>query len=331
MSRILITGSEGSLAQAVLNKLLYNYELFGIDNLYKGQTPSKKANREYKFYQADLTDNIRTFEIFNEIKPHYVIQCAAHIYGVGGFNAHCADILGQDIQIHSNVLNACIKNKVKRIIFISSSMVYENCEAVPVEEFAPDNVPPPRTDYGLSKYVNERLTQSFQKQYGLDYTIWRPFNIITPYESAHGQEIGVSHVFADFLERIIVDKVTLLPIIGDGNQVRCFTWIGDVSDAIIKFSFDDRTKNDVFNIGNKEPITMINLAKKIFDLSQKMYYTHDSDVELKFIRMKDYPNDVKYRVPETLKMKTKLGWVAKTKLDESIKKCIEHKLITMKW
>ncbi len=303
------------------------WEVYGVDNLYKGQSPSNQANREYKFYKADLTDNIRTFEIFHEIQPDYVIQGAAHIFGVGGFNAHCAEILGQDIAIHNNVLTACAKNGVKRIVFISSSMVYETVTYPISYENDIDLFEAPKTDYGLSKYVNERLTKAFQKQYGLDYVIWRPFNIITPYESSYG-DIGTSHVFADFIERIVVDKETELPIIGDGNQVRCFTWIEDVSEVITKYSFLPSTKNQIYNIGNSEPVSMIELAKLIFDISNELLYS--TDRELTFKTVKDFPNDVKNRIPGVEKLKS-LGWEAKVKLRESVRRCIVHKIRTMKW
>ena len=84
-------------------------------------------------------------------------------------------------------------------------MVYENCPQdinSPVIEDMIDNYPAPYTDYGLSKFVGERVSKAYFKQHGLKYTIWRPFNIITPYEKSESNDIGISHVFADYIKNI---------------------------------------------------------------------------------------------------------------------------------
>src|SRR5947209_11023419 len=122
----------------------------------------------------------------------------------------------------------------------------------------------PSTDYGLSKLMGERLSQGFASQYGLAYTIWRPFNIIGLHERADGQDPGVSHVFADFIQRIVRERQNPMLVLGSGEQVRCFTWIGDVADAIAGWSFSDEARNEDFNLGNPEPLTMLELAQRLY-------------------------------------------------------------------
>ena len=131
-----------------------------------------------------------------------------------------------------------------------------------VKEDDVDTVIAPYTEYGLSKYVGEKMSIAFEKQYGVAYTIWRPFNILTPYEKSEGTQ-GVSHVFADFMNEIIVKRSNVIPMLGDGEQIRCFTWIDEVAEAIATHSFSNKTNGHAFNLGNHEPITMIELAKKI--------------------------------------------------------------------
>ena len=324
MKRVLVTGSEGSLMQSVIPKLIAKgYEVSGVDNLVRyGERPGHASG--YTFYKGDLTDYAYVNDLFDNVRPHYVIQAAARIYGVGGFNAHCADILGNDVALHSNILKAAVEYKTSRVVYISSSMVYETCyqgldEAV--QEFQPDTSIVPYTDYGLSKLVGERLSKSYQRQYGLDYTIWRPFNIITPYEKVTTEEIGISHVFADFIKNIVEKKMNPLPIIGDGEQVRCFTWIDEVAGAIADYSFSDKTKNDIYNLGNPEPISMKELARLIYNIAVEMNII--SEGELKFQTTSSYPDDVRVRLPDVSKAKG-LGWEAKQKVGESIRECLTH-------
>lgn len=323
--KILVTGSEGSLMQAVIPRLLaQGHYVYGADNLMRYKKRLGIVEGGYMFYKVDLTDPVKVNELMREVKPDMVIQAAARIYGVGGFNAYCADILGQDIALHNNVLLAATIYGVKRVVYISSSMVYENCPQdmnVPVTEDMPDNYPAPYTEYGLSKFTGERLSIAFSKQYGMDYTIWRPFNIITPYEKSEG-ELGTSHVFADYIKNIIVENKNPIPIIGDGSQVRCFTWIHEVAQAIADMSFDDRTKNQIFNLGNPEPISMKDLALIIQEVGiEKGLITPE---EMEFESVTNYKNDVRVRIPDVSKAKELLGWEAKQKVYESIEKCLSQ-------
>lgn len=307
--KILVTGSEGSLMQYVIPLLLkQGHTVVGVDNFARYGEIDRK--REYKFIRGDLTDQKFVESIMQDIDG--VIQAAALIYGVGGFHKYPADILSKDIVLHQNILWAMKKYGVKKIAYISSSMVYERCVKHPSEEIDVDDSIVPSTDYGLSKFVGERLCKAFSTQYGINYVIWRPFNIITPYEKGE-KELGISHVFADYIKNIIIEKKNPLPIIGDGEQIRCFTWIEDIAAAIANFSFVEKTNNEVYNLGNPEPITMKELAKII----------HDGEEELLFETVKEYSDDVKIRIPNINKAKKELGFSPTIKVREAIKICVE--------
>ena len=190
-------------------------------------------------------------------------------------------------------------------------MVYEKCaQHTSKEEHAMESLIP-MTDYGLSKLVGERLCMAFHKQYDIDYVIWRPFNIITPYEVAENEQ-GISHVFADFIKNIVVEKKNPLPIIGSGEQVRCFTWIEDVAKLIADFSFKSETDNQEYNIGNPEPITMKELALLIYK----------GDEPLDFVTTKEYKDDVLLRIPDVSKAMKELGFKPTMKVKDSIEKCL---------
>lgn len=326
MSKILVTGSEGSLMQAVIPKLLAKgHVVVGVDNLARYGERMGLAGTDYEFIKADLTDrqNVETL-VFN-VKPDYIIQAAATIYGVGGFNKYCGEMY-KDITLHDNVLRAAVKNSVKKVVYISSSMVYENCPqdiGTPVAEHLVDQYPAPYTDYGLSKFVGERVSKAYFKQHRLPYTIWRPFNIITPYEKSEDEEVGISHVFADYIKNIVVDRKHPLPIIGDGMQIRCFTWIDEVAQAIADYSFLEKTDNETYNLGNAEPISMRVLAEKIIDIASTEYLLFPTYYPL-YNTIGEYENDVRVRIPEVEKAERELGWKAKMKVDDSIRMCLKY-------
>jgi len=332
--KILITGSEGSLMQAVIPLLLeQGHEVTGIDMVDKNSN-----TKGYKFVQYDMLEDGWRQKVGLDFEG--VIHAAAKIYGVGGFNARGADILGDDVTITRHVLNwAQQMEHLKRFIYISSSMVYETVEKDSLREEDTFNTREepfiaPRTDYGLSKYVGERLCEAYAKEYDMQYIIWRPFNIITPYEMAIGKEQGVSHVFADFIREIVMKDRAVIPIFGDGKQVRCFTWIDDVARAIAKFSFDVAVPDNVaYNLGRNEPVTMIELANKIKDayVKIKAEKSDNDDKPLGFQSKGTYPNDVQKRVPDSSDAKHLLGWVPSVSLDESVKRCVEHAYLIKKW
>lgn len=316
--RVLLTGSEGSLGQALIPKLIgKGYEVTGIDNLARyGKRPGH-AKCKYEFIQADLIDsNICHTLVY---KHDVVIHAAAMIFGVGGFHKYCADILGKDVTLITNMLRASCDHNVKRFVYISSSMVYEKCETS--EEFlldSPEVYKIPVTDYGLSKYMGERLCKAYWKQYQLPYTIWRPFNILNPYEKA-GHEIGESHVFADFIDKIVYKKLETIPIIGNGQQIRCFTDVDDIANCIADYSLSETTKNEHFNLGRVEPVKMIDLAEKIREIAYGKNLIETQ--KLKFETIRKYNDDVKKRIPSVGKAQMFFGWKAKTNLRESLNKC----------
>ena len=319
--RLLVTGSEGSLAQWVIPLLLeQGHEVVGVDNFSRyGQIDRM---RSYTFLKRDLTDPKAVREVCKDVDA--VIQAAAQIYGVKGFHRFPADILSKDVVLHQNLLWEALHRSMVRMVYISSSMVYERATQVPVHEAGTNQMQIPFTDYGLSKLVGERLCQAFSRQYGLDFTIWRPFNIITPYEKA-GEESGISHVFADLIHKIVIKQQNPLVILGDGEQVRCFTWIGDVASAIAEYSFLDVSRCEIFNLGNPQRVTIKQLAQKIFEKAIKRGAIADT-VKLAFTHEPVFEDDVRVRVPAIEKAQLMLHWNPTVTLDEALDRCIDEAL-----
>ena len=292
-------------------------EVIGVDNFSRHE--ESQRSRNYEFVEGDLCDRQLVQKVCTGV--NLIIQGAAQVYGVRGFHQYPASILARDMELHQNLLWEACEKKMTRFVYISSSMVYERCQQTPSREEDVEDMPIPKTDYGLSKLVGERLCRAFEQQYGLAFTIWRPFNIITPFERAES-ESGISHVFADFIKKIIIDHSNPMEVLGDGEQVRCFTWIDEVACAIGKRSFNEETRGQTFNLGNPEPITMKQLAQRIFANAQARHLI-GQDQRLGFTYRPIYDDDVRLRIPSIEKAQRILGWNPKVKLDEALERCID--------
>lgn len=322
MMDILVTGSEGSLMQWTIKHLVdEGHHVIGIDNRsrYDDYEQTKVVDPDtYEFYERDLTHLDAAISACDGVDG--IINAAAMIYGVKGFHEYPATILSNDVTIHRNILKAATEHNIERVAYVSSSMVYEQDDP-PHNEDDVEQTPVPSTDYGLSKIVGERYSRAFRQEFGINYTIWRPFNIITPYEKAE-DEPGMSHVFADFIQKILIEKQNPMEIFGSGEQVRCFTWIDEVAETITHDSFSERAKNHIFNLANPEPVTMKELAHRIFEKGKTRGVIDDK--ELKSEHVPIYDDDVKERIPSVTKAKEKLGWDPEMKLDDSLDACIDH-------
>lgn len=298
----------------------HGHDVRGVDNFgrYGRQAPPDGI----EFLEGDVTDASTVRRALDGVDG--VIQAAAQIYGVAGFHRVPADILQRDTMLHGLLLREAVNRGIRRVVYISSSMVYERQQDLAREVDVP-NMLVPRTDYGLSKLMGERLSQAFSAQYGLDYTIWRPFNIIGLHESAAGYDPGVCHVFADFIQRIVHERQNPMLVLGAGRQVRCFTWIGDVASAIAAWSFAEETRNEDFNLGNPEPVTMTELAERIFDLYH-LLSRQQLRRPLGFRHAPAPADDVQVRIPDVAKARQKLGWVPRVELDEMLRRCVEAAL-----
>ncbi|HWX17785.1 MAG TPA: NAD-dependent epimerase/dehydratase family protein [Chthoniobacterales bacterium] len=318
--KILVTGSEGSLAQMVIPRLMAEgHSIVGVDNF--ARYGHIKRDRPYEFHTGDLCDTAIVKRLYTAHRFDCVYHFAALVYGVVGFHKKPADIIADNNLITINLLKYG-HDRVKRFIYLSSSMVYETSRSYPHREEETDILPVMRTAYGLSKYIGERVVQSYQQQFGINYVIWRPFNIITPFEKP--EEEGFSHVFADMIEKILVRKLSPVPVLGDGEQIRCFTNIHDVADAIALYSLRSEVNNEAVNIGNPEPTTVKELATKIVELGKKLGLL-EADYKLAFEHQPVYADDVKKRIPDVSKIKKLFSWEAKIRVGESLEQCIRFR------
>ena len=180
-------------------------------------------------------------------RPDIVIHLAAQVSVQQSINSPTLDC---DVNIAGTIriLNACVKYKVKKLIFSSSAAVYGTPNSLPIDE---NHSVLPISFYGLSKLTAERYIQLFSQIYNLKYTILRYSNVYGPNQNLQGE----AGVIALFIQHLLDDKS--LTIFGDGNQTRDFIYVKDV--AYANLLAIERGDNQIFNIGSNTQIPITDL------------------------------------------------------------------------
>ena len=308
--RILVTGGAGFIGSEVVKQLLAKkYKVIVADDLSKKEA---KVPSECEFVKIDLTNKSETVKLFEGID--YCIHLAAKIGGIGYFHKYPATILSENNKLYSSVFEAAVKNKIKRIVYISSSMVFESTTSFPSKEGDVRQIPPPVTSYGFSKLIGEQYCIAFKEEYGLNYTICRPFNAYGINETP-GEEIGYAHVIPDLIKKCLQGQYPL-ELLGDGNQTRCFTHVSDIARGIIMAMESEKAMNEDFNLGSEKEMKMLDLAREIFSRC-----VPNKEFKVKYVPGFKY--DIRRRVPSNKKAWKLLGWRQEVSLKSELPKIIK--------
>lgn len=311
MSKIkfLVTGGAGFIGSEIVRQLLANGHTVRIaDNLSKKDAT---IDRRAEFFKVDLTDPLQTKPVFEGID--ICINAAAKIGGIGYFHKFPATILSENNKIYSSTFEAAVKAKIQRMVYISSSMVFESATKFPSREDDLSKIPPPVSAYGFSKLSGEWYCHSFWDQYKLPFSICRPFNAYGVNEFPE-REVGYAHVIPDIVRKILLGQYPLV-MLGDGQQSRCFTHVSDIASGVIAVSLHQNGKNQDFNIGSDKEVKMIDLAKTI-------WHVMDIDKPFKVKFTKGYQFDIKRRVPNVSKVSKLIGWEPKVKFEVGLKEVV---------
>ena len=329
MPNVLVTGSSGFIGGYVVEELLKRgYHVIGLDDFSK-YGPIRKSyddNPEYRLIEGDARDaNILT-ELLGDCD--YLIAGAAMIGGISYFHTYAYDLLATNERIMAASCDAAIHSwragTLRRVVFISSSMVFESTDCWPSREGQELEIPPPHSSYGFQKLAVEYFARAAHKQYGLPYTIVRPFNCIG---TGEGRAIGdievmsgnvrlaMSHVVPDLIQKTLKGQDPL-HILGDGSQVRHYTYGGDLARGIRLAMESDLALNEDFNISTAASTTVRDLAEVIW---RKV---HGPDRPLHLVSDPPYEHDVQMRVPDVSKARERLGFEATTTLEEMLDEVI---------
>lgn len=308
-TRVLVTGGAGFIGSEVVKQLLgRGYWVRVVDDLSKQEF---KVPYGCSFMKLDLTDKASARRAMKGID--YCIHLAAKIGGIGYFHKYPATILSENNKLYSSVFEAAVKSKIKRIIYVSSSMVFESTKLFPSKEKDIRLIPPPITSYGFSKLIGEQYCVAFKEEFNLDYTICRPFNAYGINE-APGDDVGYAHVIPDLIKKCLKGQYPL-EILGDGKQTRCFTHVSDIARGIIMTMESSKAVNQDFNLGSNKEMKMTDLARTIFSLC-----VPDKKFSVKYVPGFEY--DIKKRIPSNLKAKKILNWSPKVKLENELPEII---------
>ena len=326
--KILITGSDGFIAGYLIEELLsHNHEVIGIDNFSKYGKVEKSYDHHpnYKFLEGDAKDANLLKELIEDCDQ--MVACGAMIGGISLFHEYAYDLLAENERIIGSTFDAAIwafKNRrLKKINVISSSMVFENAATFPTPEGEQLKCPPPTSTYGFQKLSCEYFAKGAWEQYKLPYTIIRPFNCIGIGEKralcdkeilSGNIRLAMSHVVPDLVQKILKDQDPL-HILGDGTQIRHYTYGGDLAKGITLCIESEKAINEDFNLSTPVSTTVLELAKLIWKRI-------NGDKPFRYVSDHPFKYDVQKRVPCVEKAKRILGFEATTTLEESLEEVI---------
>ena len=229
------------------------------------------------------------------------------------FISRPADILDDNNLMLSSVFQTAARSDTK-VVYVSSSMVFERTAEFPTPEDALDRSPPPFSAYGFSKLVGEWYCRAFHQQYGTPFAIARPFNAYGPNEYPE-EEPGVAHVIPDLLKKILEGQRPIR-LLGDGSSTRSFTYVDDVGDAIVTVGLHPNGAGEDFNIGTGVETSILDLLSVLWTATG-----HDGDPEV--LTTDPLAVDVGRRVPDVSKIRERLGWSSGVGLDEGIRRTVD--------
>ena len=311
-NRFLVTGGAGFIGSHLVDMLLEQEaaQVVIFDNFIRGEmkniTQALQDKRTEVFeVKGDLTN-------LNELNRATLgMDGVFHLASL--CLSHCQEFprSGLDVNVTGtfNILEACVKNKVKRIMFASSSSIYGNAVYSPMDEDHPHGN---RNFYGATKIAGEALIRAFHFKYDLEYLAYRFMNVYGPRQDYLGVYIAVIIKIIDRLHQ------NLSPIIfGDGSQGFDFVFVKDVCRSLV-LGMESSLSDESYNISSGKQTTVLELCKTIMKLMNK-------EIPIEFKEVNDNTL-VKNRIGSTEKAKKELEFEVDTSLEEGLMQVIEWKL-----
>ncbi len=304
--RVLITGAAGFIGSHLCERFLEEgHEVVGLDNFLTG-SPENVAhlftNDRFTFLKYDVTNFIYVKGDIDLIL-HFACPASPVDYMNHPIHTMKVDSLGT---LHTLGL---AKLKGARYVLASTSEIYGNPQVHPQPETYWGNVNPigPRSVYDEAKRFSEALSMAYHREHGIDVRIARIFNTYGP-----RMRINDGRVVPNFIYQALTGKP--ITVYGDGSQTRSFCYIDDLVEGIYRLATYEDLEGEVFNLGNPEEYTVLELANLIREIT-------GSRSEIVF---KDRPaDDPDRRRPDITKAKRILGWEPKTSVREGLRKTVE--------
>ena len=327
--KVLVTGAAGFICGYLVAELLdAGHEVVGVDNFSK-YGPVRRTFDEDPRYRL-VEGDAKNAELLTglAVDCDHLVAGAAMIGGISYFHEFAYDLIAENERITAATFDAAVSafklGRLRKITVLSSSMVYESASVFPTPEGAQLTSPPPRSTYGFQKLATEYFALGAHEQYGLPYTIVRPFNCVGIGErralrdrdiSSGNVKLAMSHVVPDLVQKVLKGQDPL-HILGDGGQVRHYTYGGDLARGIRLAIESDRAMNEDFNLSTARSTTVRELAEIVWSK------VHGTARPLRLVFDPPYEHDVQMRVPDVRKARDVLGFEATTPLEEVLDEVI---------
>jgi UDP-glucose 4-epimerase len=300
--RVLVTGVAGFIGAHVAGECVrQGYEVVGLDDLSGGFEAN--VPKEVKFVKASVTDDVLINELFATERFDFVYHLAA--YAAEGLSHFIRRFNYQNNLIGSaTLINAAVRHGVKCFVFTSSIAVYGRNQ-LPMRE---DLVPTPEDPYGIAKYAVELDLRAAHEIFGLDYVIFRPHNVYGPMQNIADK---YRNVIGIFMNQAMQRKP--MPIFGDGLQTRAFSYVEDMTSAIVRSASNKNCYGEIFNVGADKPYTVLELAEKVAGAM---------DVPADVVHL-DARNEVQHAFASHDKATRFFGPQNQTALDEGLAKMVD--------
>jgi UDP-glucose 4-epimerase len=326
--QVLVTGAAGFIGGYLVKELLdAGYRVRGVDNFSKyGRVTREYANHpRYEFVEGDCKDVSLMRGLADG--SAYIIAGAALIGGISYFHSFPYDLIAENERILASTFDAAIAaNKAKslnRIVVISSSMVFESADIFPTPEGAELTSPPPSSTYGFQKLASEYFARGANQQYGLPYTIVRPFNCVGTGEGralvdkevvSGNIKLTMSHVLPDLAQKVVKGQRPL-HILGDGHQVRHYTHGRDLARGIRLAMESHAAIGEDFNLST-------DVSTEVIELARLVWRAAEVNAPFDYVCDEPFVHDVRRRVPDTGKAKQVLGFSADIPIEESVREVV---------
>ncbi len=301
--KIVVTGGAGFIGSHIVEYWsAHKAEIFVLDNLRSGYRNNIESFKRVNFVEGSINNKSVVKEILQD--ADYVFHLAAMVSVPESVeNPHeCVKV---NVNGLLNVLEACVENKVKKIVFSSSAAIYGDDPQLPKSV---NLKPQPQSPYGITKLDGEYYLQMFNKEYGLGAVSLRYFNVFGPRQDPKSQYAAAVPIF---IYKALKDEDII--IYGDGEQTRDFIFVKDVVQANILAATEENV-NGVFNVANEKTITINELAKKIIELTGS---------RSKIVYEKERPGDIKHSLASIKETRDELGFNPEHDLDTALYKTIE--------
>jgi nucleoside-diphosphate-sugar epimerase len=288
------------------------------DNAYEIRVSDQRAAPQWMREACEVrTGDLRSAR---EVKAAvdgctHVIHLAAIVGGIANFHKLPHTLLEMNTGLYNSVFGAALREGIDRLVYVSSSMVFEQATQFPTTEEHLQDCRAPRSAYGFSKLTGEVYCRALHEEHGLPFTICRPFNAYGPGELPDS-EPGIAHAVPDLIKKALSGRCPL-QIFGSGQQTRTLTHVDDIADGIVTAMFHPAGENQDFNISASEEHTVAEIARLIWAACGL------DPASFALESVPSFTVDVQRRWPSVEKAKKLLGWQARVDLRDGIASTVE--------